>query len=376
MNRKQLIGLFLGLACLSSAAFAVETEAKHAYLIDATTGAVLLDKDGDMPMVPSSMSKLMTAYIAFERLKEKRIKPEDMLTVSEKAWRMQGSKTFVKVGDQVSVDSLIHGIIVQSGNDACIVMAEGIAGSEEAFVAEMNKKAQELGLKDSHFVNATGWPDEGHVMSARDLAVLAHRIISDFPEYYPLYSTKEYTFNNITQFNRNRLLGVNGVDGLKTGHTDAGGYGIVLSAQRSGRRLILVINGLTSDNARVKEGDMLLRWGFNSFDNKTLVKAAVEIARIPVWLGSRRDISLMATSNVVVTYPVGGDAASEKYTIRYKRPVAAPVAKGTHIADLVILSRDGTTQTVPLVAGEDVAKQTGFAKAWSVIKYYITGMKQ
>jgi D-alanyl-D-alanine carboxypeptidase (penicillin-binding protein 5/6) len=358
---------------LSSQAHAIETSAKHAYMIDAQTGAVLLDKEGYAAMVPSSMSKLMTLYIAFERLKEGRIKMEDTLTVSEKAWRMQGSKTFVKLGDQVSVDNLIHGIVVQSGNDACIVIAEGLSGSEEAFVVEMNKTAKKLGLTQSHFVNATGWPDEGHVMSARDLAILSKHIIEEFPDMYPLFSIKEYTFNNITQMNRDRLLGNDiGVDGLKTGHTDAGGYGIALSANHDGRRLILVINGLASDNDRVKEGDILLRWGFREFTNKTLVSGGVKVAAVPVWFGSQKEVGLVAEKDVVVTVPAG-ESAETQYTLRYNSPVPAPIAKDAHIADLVV-SSNGVEQTIPLVAADDVAKLSGISKAWAVIKNTL-GMK-
>ena len=223
---KQFHLLLCVILCLPFSAQALETAAKHAYMMDATTGAVLFNKAGEEAMVPSSMSKLMTMAVVFERLKSGRLTLEDTLPVSEKAWRMQGSKTFVALGSQVRVEDLIYGVIVQSGNDACVVLAEGLSGSEEAFAQEMNRKAKELGLAQSHFVNATGWPDEGHLMSAKDLATLAHYIITTYPEYYPYYSTQEYRFNDIIQYNRNRLLGNDiGVDGLKTGHTEAAGFG-------------------------------------------------------------------------------------------------------------------------------------------------------
>lgn len=367
---KRIIFSFL-IAILPCSAFAIETAAKHAYMIDATTGAVLLDKEGDAEMVPSSMSKLMTLNIIFDRLKEGRLKMDDTFTVSEKAWRMQGSKMFVPIGEQVSVNDLLHGIIVQSGNDACIVMAEGIAGSEEAFVAEMNKAAETLGLTHSHFANATGWPDDNHKMSAHDLALLAKHIIESYPDYYPLFSVKEFTYHNITQLNRDRLLGNDiGVDGLKTGHTDAGGYGITLSAKQNDRRLILVINGLETDNDRVKEGDMLLRWGFREFQNKKLVSAGKEIARADVWLGSIKSVPLVAEKDVVVTLPAG-TKTDATYTLRYQGPLAAPIAKGAHVADLVVELKDGISQTIPLVAGEEVAKLSGLAKMWAVLKHYV-----
>jgi len=356
---KKLFTLFFLL--FTFPAMAIETTAKHAFLMDATTGAVLFNKDGDTQMVPSSMSKLMTAYVTFTRLKEGRLKLEDTLTVSEKAWRMQGSKTFVAINSQVSVDDLLHGVIVQSGNDACIVLAEGISGSEEAFVAEMNAAAKKLGLANSNFVNATGWPDEGHLMSAHDLAVLTQAIINEFPEYHKFYSIKEFTYNNITQHNRNRLLGNDiGVDGMKTGHTDAAGYGIVLSAAHEGRRLILVINGLESDNARIKEGDTLLRYGFREFTNRTLVNAGATIGQAKMWMGTEKTVPLVAEKDVVITVPAG-HVDNATYKLRYDGPIAAPIKKGDRIAQLVIIN--GTReQLVPLVAGADVEKLSGLSK--------------
>lgn len=367
----KLLALFSVIAPFS--AQAIETTAQHAYMVDYTTGAVLLDKDGDTEMVPSSMSKLMTLYITFSRMKEGRLKMDDTLTVSEKAWRMQGSKMFVPINQQVKVEDLLHGIIVQSGNDACIVMAEGIAGSEEAFVAEMNATAKKLGLTHSRFANATGWPDENQKMSAHDLAVLARHMLDDFPEYYPLFSVKEYTYNNIRQFNRDRLLGNDiGVDGLKTGHTDDGGYGITLSAKQGDRRIILVINGLATDNDRVKEGDALLRYGFREFQNKTLVKAGAEIARADVWMGREKTVPLVAANDVVVTVPAGNTDKST-YTLRYNGPLAAPIAKGDKVAELVVAG-DGVEQTIPLVAGAGVAKLSGIGKVIANLKDLL-GMK-
>jgi len=360
--------LLMGLLCPLSAQ-AIETLAKQAYMIDATTGAVLLNKEGETMMVPSSMSKLMTLYIVFQHLKDGRIKMEDTFTVSEKAWRMGGSKMFVALNSKVSVSDLLHGIVVQSGNDASIVMVEGIAGSEEAFVAEMNKAADKLGLTQSNFVNATGWPDEKHVMSAKDLSTLALRIITEFPEYYPIFAVKEFTYNNITQLNRDRLIGNElGVDGLKTGHTEAAGYGIVLSAKKEDRRLVLVINGLKSDNDRVKQGYSLLYQGFREFQNKTLVKSGMEAAKADVWLGESSMVGLVAQEDMVVTVPSGNNYIPPKYTLRYQSPVPAPIAKGTHIADLVITPAEGAPQTIPLVAANDVPKLSGIRKMWAVLK--------
>jgi D-alanyl-D-alanine carboxypeptidase (penicillin-binding protein 5/6) len=351
-------------------AFAIDTSAKQAFMIDTSTHTVLLDKQGEEQMHPSSMSKLMTVYILFQRLKEGRVKLDSKFTVSEKAWRTQGSKTFVGIGSEMAVEDLIHGIIIQSGNDACVVVAEGLSGSEEEFVKEMNRVGKEIGLTSSHFDNATGLPDDNHLMSAHDLATLAEHLIVDFPEYYHYFSIREYTYNNITQQNRNRLLGNNiGVDGLKTGHTDAGGYGITLSAKQGDRRLILVINGTESDKARMEEGDKLLRWGFREFENKTLVHKGQKVAEADVWFGTQAHVPLVAQSDVLMTLPINA-ASDVKLTLKYTGPLQAPVAKGTHVADLIVKTSTGDAQTVPLTAGEDVAKISGTARMMAVLDYY------
>lgn len=355
-------------ACLAMPAMALETEASHAVLVDYDTGQTLLAKQADVKMHPSSMSKLMTSYIVYQRLKEGAITLEDTFRVSEKAWRMQGSKMFVHVGDLVSVEDLLKGIVVQSGNDACIVVAEGISGSEEAFAELMNETAKEIGLTQSHFTNATGWPDENHQMSARDLAILAERIIKDFPQYYDFYSLQSYTYSDITQPNRNRLLGNDiGVDGLKTGHTEVAGYGITLSAKHpdSGRRLILVVNGLASDNARVEEGDRLLRWGFQSFENLTIAKAGKPLAEAKVWLGKKARVALTTAEDVALTLPTA-KRKDITFTLRYDGPIAAPITQGAELAELVITAPEMEPRVVKLVAAEDVAALSGIGRASAV----------
>lgn len=372
---KKILACFLSLylLCLPEQVLAIETTAKQAFLIDAATHSVLLNKDGDVQMHPSSMSKLMTIYILFNRLKEGRVKLDDAFPISEKAWRTQGSKTFVRVGETIKVEDLIHGIIIQSGNDACVVVAEAISGSEEAFAEEMNKTAKEIGLVKSHFVNATGLPDDNHLMSARDLATLAERLQKDFPEYYNYFSIREYTYNNITQHNRNRLLGGGiGVDGLKTGHTDAGGYGITLSAKQGERRLILVINGLESDNKRVEEGDRLLRWAFREFENKSLVKKGDKVAEAKVWMGKQDIVPLVAGDDLVVTLPAAASAKEKiTFTLKYNSPIPAPVAVGAHLADLHISSPDIGEQIVPLYAAEAVEKRSFFGRVAAAFSYYV-----
>src|ERR1700726_576545 len=240
----------------------METQAAHAFVIEAETGTVLLDKAADERMPPASMSKIMTAYVVFDMLKQGRAKLDDELPVSERPWRLQGSKMFVPIGGRISIDDLLKGVIIQSGNDACLVLAEGLAGSEEAFAALMNEKAQQIGLKDSHFTDVSGLPDPNHWMTARDLATLAIRTIKDFPEYYHYYSEIDYEFNNIKQGNRNPLLYKNaGADGLKTGHTTEAGYSLTASVARNDRRIVLVLNGLPTMKARAKERKCLIEWG-------------------------------------------------------------------------------------------------------------------
>jgi D-alanyl-D-alanine carboxypeptidase (penicillin-binding protein 5/6) len=360
---------------VSSTAYAIETKAQYAIMIDYDTGSVLYAKSPDTQMHPSSMSKLMTSYVLYKHLKDGSVKLTDKMRVSEKAWRMQGSKTFVHIGDEIPVEDLLRGIVIQSGNDACVVVAEGIAGSEEGFAAQMNAAAKEMGMTNSHFVNATGWPDDGHLMSARDLATLATHLINDFPEHYHYYSEKEFVFNGIKQQNRNRLLGNDiGVDGLKTGHTDAGGYGITLSAKdpQTGRRLILVINGLESDNDRVEEGDKLLRYGLREFTDKTLAKAGDAIDQIPVWMGDADTVAATPAKDLVVTLPVAR-AKETTFTLRYDGPVAAPIAKGASIASLIVKAPDQEPVTIPLVAAQDVPKRSGFGKLMAVLRYYVSG---
>ena len=362
--------------CHSSSSYGIETAAQHAFMIDMNTHSVMLNKDGDVAMPPSSMSKLMTIYVLFSRLAEGRVKLDSKFAVSEKAWRTQGSKTFVSIGSEIAIEDLIHGIIIQSGNDACIVVAEGVSGSEEAFVAEMNRVAKTIGLEHSHFANATGLPDDNHRMTARDLATLAEHLFKDFPQYYHYFSLHEYTYNNITQQNRNRLLNRNiGVDGLKTGHTDAGGYGITLSASQEGRRLILVINGLESDNARVEEGDKLLRWGFREFEDKTLLHKGQKIADGDVWFGKQPSVALIADQDFTVTLPAN-TKSDIKFVLKYNAPIPAPVAKGAHVADLIIKIPGTEEQTIPLMAGDDVDKLSGFSRMTAVAGYYLHSSKK
>jgi D-alanyl-D-alanine carboxypeptidase (penicillin-binding protein 5/6) len=282
----------------------IQTAAKFALLVDYDTGAVLLNKNADERMYPSSMTKMLTAYMIFDKLKKGDIKLDDELVVSEKAWRQQGSKMFVPLGAKVKIEDLLRGVIIQSGNDACIVLAEGLSGSQEAFAEEMNKWAKQLGLRDSNFRNPDGWPDPDHYSTARDLATIAIRTIRDFPEYYKYYGEREYTFNGIKQGNRNPLLYQNfGADGLKTGHTDGGGYGVTASAVRDGRRLVLVLNGMSSMKERAQESQRVMDWGFREWGAYTLYKEGDKVADADVWLGDQKAVPLVAPKTLTATLP-------------------------------------------------------------------------
>ena len=332
----------------------IDTEAKQAFLIDDTTGTVLLAKNADELMHPSSMSKLMTVYMVFEKMAKGELKPEDTFTVSERAWRQGGSKMFVQIGSKVSVDDLLRGVVVQSGNDACIVLAEGLAGTEGAFAEQETKRARELGLTKSVFKNSTGWPDPEHLMTSRDLATLAHHVIQDFPQYYKLFSQIDFTYNGIKQGNRNPLLYKNlGVDGLKTGHTDEGGYGLTASAKRGDRRLILVVNGLNSMNERSHEPERLLEWGFREFDNYALFKAGDKIDEADVWLGSQPRVPLVLEHDLVVTLAKSA-RRDLKVKVVYDGPVPAPIQQGQPLAHLEVSAPNLESMSVPLVAASSV----------------------
>lgn len=371
-----LLALAAAAAGLPSAAQAVatiETQAEEAFLVDFETGAVLLDKNADRLMPPSSMSKLMTAYIVFEQLQNKRLSLDDLLTVSEKAWRKGGSKMFVEVGSQVRVEDLLRGVIVQSGNDACIVLAEGLAGSEEAFAEQMTEMAREIGMSESTFRNSTGWPDPNHLMTARELAILAKHTIQDHPEYYHYYSEKEFIWNGIRQGNRNPLLYRNvGADGLKTGHTEDAGYGLTASAIQNGRRLILVVNGLPSMEARADESDRLLSWGFREFDNYALFKAGDTVDEAQVWLGAEETVPLVIAEDLKVTLP-RTDRNGMQVAVVYDAPIPAPIQVGQEIATLRVTWPDGVPVEVPLRAGEAVEQLGPFGRIAASVKFLLLG---
>jgi D-alanyl-D-alanine carboxypeptidase (penicillin-binding protein 5/6) len=334
----------------------VDTLARQAVIIDFDTGATLLEKNAEERMPPSSMSKLMTMYVVFDMLKAGRLQLDQQLPVSERAWRMGGSKMFVQIGTQVSVENLARGVIVQSGNDACIVLAEGISGSEAQFAELMNETGRRIGLRASNFRNSTGWPDPEHRMTARDLATLARRIITDHPDHYRFYNERSFRWHDITQENRNPTLArVPGADGLKTGHTEEAGYGLTASAVRGGRRLILVVNGLPTMRARAEESERLLEWGFREFDNAVIFRAHETVEEVPVYLGSRPTVPLVSGRDLVLTLPRQW-RRNLQARLRYDAPVPAPITKGQEIGKLLVSGQGVPEMELPLIAGADVER--------------------
>jgi D-alanyl-D-alanine carboxypeptidase (penicillin-binding protein 5/6) len=361
-----------------------ETPAKYAYLIDVSSGATLYEKNADARMPPASMAKMMTTDVAFELIDSGKLPLNKLCTVRPETWQKwhgpaAGSTMFLSPGEQVSVENLLKGIVTLSGNDASVVLAECIAGTEQAFTDSMNALGKKIGLTNSHFGTANGWPDNGVTyVSARDLATLArYEIENHYKLYKQFYSLPSFTWGktlgsgqDITQQNRNPILGVvPGADGLKTGHTDEAGYGFTGSAEQNGRRLIMVVAGLDSWNARVAESKRLMEWGFNAWQAKPLFQAGAKVGAARVQLGSLSEVSLVAPRNLAVTVPAGlvsGGATSMK--IRYEGPLVAPIAKGQEVAQLVVTTGDTPPQIVPLVAGEDVGKAGFFGRIWLGLK--------
>lgn len=354
-----------------------DTLAKQAYLIDVNTQTVLMDKGGEARMPTSSMSKMLTIYMVFDALKNKKIALTDEFAVSEKAWRTtyktDGSSSYMPINSKVKVEDLIRGVVIQSGNDATVVLAEGVSGSESAFMAAANEKAQVLGLKNSHFANPSGLPEPEHYSTPQDLALLAWHLIYDFPEYYHYFAEKEFTFNNIKQGNRNPLLYRNmGVDGLKTGHAEEAGYGITASALRNGRRLILVVNGLRSEQERADESARLINYGFDEFANMVIARKDEPLRTVKVILGEVKTVPVVFGSDGVITVR-NVERSHVKFSSKMNEPLEAPVAKGTEIGKFNVLLDDKTLATIPLLAGADVAKLGFFPLMWAKLCFMITG---
>jgi D-alanyl-D-alanine carboxypeptidase (penicillin-binding protein 5/6) len=375
--RRTLIRLSLALVALAAGtmpAAALETKAREAVVMDYNTGTVLFEKNARQPMPPASMTKIMTAYVIFDRLENGELSMSDKFVVSEKAWRKGGSKMFVEVGKEITVENLLQGMIVQSGNDASIVLAEGIAGSEGAFADIMNDYAEQLDMPATNFENVTGWPDETHRTSALGLARLARALVSDFPQYYDrFYSQLEFTWNDIRQYNRNPLLRRNmGVDGLKTGYTRNAGYGLTASAERDGRRVISVVNGLERPSGRENESARLIEWAFREFKNVELYAAGETVEQAAVWLGSQPRVPLVTDRRLEMTLPA--DATdSMTVTVTYEAPIPAPIEAGQRLATLTIEGPDMETRKIPLMAGETVTQLGPLGRIVSGVEYLVFG---
>ena len=350
-----------------------ESAAPVAYLIDFSSGAALYSRDADRRIPTASMAKMMTAWVAFEAIKSGTLKPKQMFPVKDATWTKwnnTGSSMFLKVREDVSVQDLLHGILTVSGNDASVVLAEGMAGTEAKFAKHMTAEAKRLGMKNSRFGTANGWPDEGGTYStAYDLALLANRIVTDHPALFRQYfGQRNFTWNGVTQANRNPLLGaIAGADGMKTGHSDEAGYCLVGTVQKGKRRLLLVIAGLPTQAARINEARSLMKWGFDAWQSKPLFARGLSVAEIPVQLGDQSWIRLIAPRDLAATLPKGSNRPIS-LTIRYKGPVRAPFAKGTELAQLVAKLPNGSKQVMPLVAAESVGTANFFGRAWNGVK--------
>jgi len=377
--RTTFLSTALAASLFATSSFAIDTIAREAFMVDVKTGHVLLEKDADVSMPPASMSKLMTLYLVFERLKDGRLSLDDEFSVSENAWRKGGaasgsSTMFLEPRQKVRVEDLIKGIIIQSGNDACIVVAEAISGSETNFAVEMTEKALELGMENSSFANATGWPDPGQRMTARDLSILARALIREFPEYYKFFAEKNFKYNGIRQSNRNPLLyKTMGADGLKTGHTSEAGYGLTSSAVRNDRRLVLVVNGLNSVRARSSESERLMEWGFREFNNYALFQKGEEVTQAELWLSDKQTVGLVIDQDVEVTLP-RKSRREMKVSVKYDGPIPAPIKKGQKLAKVVISAPDTKNIEIPLYAAEDAGRLGFVGRLGAALKSIIWGV--
>lgn len=367
-----------GLLSLTASAGAIETKARNLILMDYDTGQYLYTKDADKMIPPASMSKLMTVYILFSKLSDGSLSLDDTFTVSENAWRKGGaasggSTMFLSIGDKIRVEDLLKGIIIQSGNDACIVAAENLAGSEEDFAVEMNKKAKKIGLENSHFANSTGLPHPDHRMSVEDLAKLARLLISEYPQYYHLFSQKEYVYHNIRQGNRNPLLySMPYADGLKTGHTEEAGFCLTASAKKGDRRLIGVMTGLKSNKERSEEADKIMSWGFREFDNYTILKKGSKVAEIPVWYGTGNEVPMIVSEDLVRTLKKS-KSDGIKLIASYDKPVKAPVKAGQQLGVVKAEIPGQPTLEVPLVAAADVPEVGLWGRIRKNLTYLLLG---
>ncbi len=358
---------------ISTKLFAIDSKAEQAVVVDFDTNEILFEKNSNVKTPPASMTKIMTVYAAFDRLKNTDLSINNECTVSAKAYKMGGSRTFLEIDDKVSIDDLLKGIIIQSGNDASVALAECLAGTEEDFAKLMNVYAKRLGMNNTNFVNSSGWPRDDHYSTVFDLAILSNAIIREFPDLYLYFSDKEFTYNDIKQPNRNKLLNsVQGADGLKTGFTKASGWGIAATAKRVDRRITVVINGTNSSRLRMNESSNLINWAFSQTSQKKLVSKGQIIIQADVWLGNKPRVNLVSSKKVISTLSFD-QLQLIKSSIEYKRPIETPIIKGNTYGKLIIEIQGKPNIEIDLVAEEDIGTINPILKVFAAIKYLIFG---
>ena len=369
----RIIAFFLFSIFISQSLKAIDTKAEQAIVVDFNTNETLFQKNADQIMPPASMTKIMTVFAVFDRLKKTDLTINDLCMVSAKAYNMGGSRSFLEIDDSVSIDDLLKGIIIQSGNDASVVLAECLAGTEKDFAKLMNVYADNLGMLKTNFINASGWPDENHYSTVRDLAILSNSLIKNFPDLYKYFKIKEFSYNGINQPNRNKLLTKEkGSDGLKTGYTKKSGWGIAASALRNGRRVTIVINGTNSSRSRLNESSFLLNWAFNQTSQIKLVSKGQIIKNVDVWLGNKSTVNLIIEKDIVSTLSFDQLQLIET-SISYNKPTDAPINKGDKLGSIEIKISGKKNFIIPLVAESDVGKTNPFFKLFAAIKYLIFG---
>ena len=371
--RTQTITFILLIFLISKNVFAIDTKAEQAIVMDFDTNEILFEKNSNSKTPPASMTKIMTVYAAFDRLKNTDLSINNECTVSAKAYKMGGSRTFLEIDDKVSIDDLLKGIIIQSGNDASVALAECLAGTEEDFAKLMNVYAKRLGMNNTNFINSSGWPEDDHYSTVYDLAILSNAVIREFPDLYLYFADEEFTYNDIKQPNRNKLLSsVQGADGLKTGFTKASGWGIAATAKREDRRITVVINGTNSSRSRMNESANLINWAFSQTSQKELVREGQVITQVDVWLGNKPRVNLISSRKVISTLSFD-QLQLIKSSIQYKKPLDAPILKGNSYGKLLISIEGKPNMEIDLVAEEDVETINPILKIFAALKYLIFG---
>jgi len=371
--KKLFLAFLFSSILFTSKLYAIDTKAEQAIVMDFDTNEILFEKNSNIKTPPASMTKIMTVYAAFDRLKNTDLSIENECVVSAKAYKMGGSRTFLEIDDKVSIDELLKGIIIQSGNDASVALAECLAGTEDDFAKLMNVYAKRIGMRNTNFLNSSGWPEDNHYSTVYDLALLSNSLINEFPDLYLYFSDKEFTYNDIKQPNRNKLLSsVQGADGLKTGFTRASGWGIAATAKREDRRITVVINGTNSSRSRLNEASNLINWAFSQTSQKLLVDENQVIVEVDVWLGNKPRVNLVSSKKIVSTLSFD-QIQLIKSSLEYKRPIEAPIKKGEVYGKLLIDIDGKPNIEVELIAQENVGTVNPISKVFAAMKYLIFG---